>query len=1022
MNLSEISIKRPVLSMVFAIIIIILGVSAYFNLGVREFPSIEKPVINVFTSWSGANANVIEAQITEPLEEAINSVAGIKSLSSVSTDGRSSITIEFDPSIDLNDAANDVREKVSRSAWRLPPDSDPPGVVKADPDAGSIFTITMQSDKRSLQELSQIGENTLKERFQTIPGVSSVYIMGEKRYAMRIRFNAQKMNALKVTPIDVQAALQKQNIELPSGRVEGDQTEYTLRTIGQLTNQSDFEEVIIRQEGSKAIKLRDIATIKLGTEYERNIFRGNGVIPMIGVAVQAQPGANYIEIVDEAYRRLAIAEKELPEDIVTNWSIDQTVTIRKAIQEVKETILIAFVLVLIVIFFFLRNWRSTLIPIILIPISLMGSFIFLYVMGFSINVLTLLGLVLATGLVVDDAIVVMENIYAKIESGISPIRAAFEGSKEVYFAVISTSVTLICVFLPVFFSKGLTGDLFKEFAMVIIGTIVISTFITLSLTPMMCSKILRKSSNPSGLSKWMYNLVSNLEIGFQKSIHAFMKVKYVSFPIIILSFYLMFNIGTSLPKELAPLEDKSKLRVNVIAPEGTSFDAMDRFQVQMMHMLDSIPEKNFLLGITAKNFGSATSVNTSYASVTLVPPSQRTRSQQDIVDWVQNNLNAMTFIRGNVSQDPTISSGLRGGALPIQFVLQAPNVENIKEALPEFLEKVDQSPMFTAANVDLKFSKPEIELQINRNKAMAMGVSVEDISETLQSFLGERRLGYFIKDGKQYFVITELEKSLRKDARDVLNLSLRNKQGQMVSLDNLVETRIVSRPPSLLRYNRYSAATVSAGLATNVTLGQGIDEMNRIAGEVLDESFSTDLAGMSADYRDSNQSSYSIFLFALVLVYLTLAAQFESFKEPLIIMFTIPLALAGALLALSIFNQTLNIFSQIGMIVLIGIVTKNAILIVEFANQKRDQGMPVLQAAKEAASQRFRPIIMTALSTALGALPIAMALGESSTSRIPMGIAIIGGILFSLILTLYVIPALYAYFGQKKAQNQFNEV
>lgn len=1009
MNLSHISISRPVLSSVFAILILVFGFAAYMGLGVREFPSIEKPVINVVTSWSGANANVIEAQITEPLEEEINSVEGINTISSISADGRSSINIEFDSNVDLNDAANDVRDKVSRTISRLPPDADPPIVSKADPDAGAIFTITMQSDKRSLQELSQIGENTLKERFQTIKGVSSVYIMGEKRYAIRIKLNPQRMNVLSISPLDVVAALKNQNIELPAGRLEGAQLEYSIRALGLLSTVEDFEEIIIKQEDNRSVKLKDFAHVILGKEYERNIFRGNGVVPMVGIAVQAQPGANHIEIVDEAYRRLASSEKDLPEDIILNWSIDQTINIRRAIKEVKETILLAFILVLFVIFFFLRNWRTTLIPILIIPISLIGSFIFLFIMGYSINVLTLLGLVLATGLVVDDAIVVMENIFVKIEKGQSPMEAAKEGSEEVYFAVISTSITLICVFLPIFFIEGLTGDLFKEFAMVIIGTIIISTFVTLSLTPMMCSRILRKPKKEYGIARLVKQLITIIEAFYAKSLDWYMKKRLLSFPLMLASFIVIYLIGTTLPQELAPLEDKSKLRVNVSAPEGTSFEAMDAFQVSMMEMLDSIPEKIFLLGITAKNFGSSTSVNESYASVTLVPPSERERSQQDIVNWVQQQINTMPLVRGNVSQDPTISSGLRGGALPVQYVIQAPNIEKIKAILPAFLEKVNASDKFSASTVDLKFNKPEVEIDINRAKALSLGVSVEDIAMTLQTFLGEQRLGYFIKDGKQYYVIAELEKDARKNPKDILNLSVRNEHGNMVYLSNLVDLKMQSRPPSLLRYNRYAAATISAGLSTDVSLGEGIAEMLAIGDEILDESYSYDFRGLSADFYDSSKSSTLLFLFAVLLVYLTLSAQFESFRSPLIIMLTIPLALAGALISLYMFNHSINIFSQIGMIVLIGIVTKNAIIIVEFANQKRNLGLSPLEAAIAAAKSRFRPILMTSMSTALGALPIALALGESSTSRIPMGIAIIGGLLFSLVLTLYLIPAFYVY-------------
>jgi len=1015
MTLSEISIKRPVLATVFAIVIVLLGIVGYISLGVREYPSVDPPIVNVQTNYTGANAEIIESQITEPLEEQINSIDGVKTLSSISTDGRSTITVEFLSEIDLNDAANDVRDKVSKAINSLPPDADPPTVNKADANAETILSITVQSKKRALLELTQIGNNIFKERLQTIPGVSSIRIWGEKKYAMRLELDPVKMKELNITPLDIKAALETQNVELPSGRIEGNETELTVRTIGRLYTAEEFDDLIIRKVNNTLIRLKDVGSARLGAEAERTLLRGNGVIPMVGIALQPQPGANYIEIVDEAFRRIEIMKKDLPADIVLDVAMDKTITIRKAINEVQSTILLAFILVLMVIFFFLRNWRTTLIPVILIPIALIGSFGVLYAAGFSINILSLLGLVLATGLVVDDAIVVMENIYTKIEEGMHPIKAAFEGSREVFFAVIATSITLVCVFLPIFFMPGLTGQLFREFAMVVVGSIVISTFITLSLTPMMSSRMLKKSKKENALMRAFGRIVNRSTERYAASLAKFMKKRWLAFPIFGFMLASIFIIGAQLKSELAPNEDKSQLRVISSAPEGTSFEAMDKYQLSIMHLLDTIPEKAFLLGVTSPTFRASTAANSSFIFMPLKQPGERAKSQDELANEINQKLSKYTFAKSFVVQEPTIkTSGGGGGKLPIQYVLQAPDLERLKAILPVFMDRVQTSPVFGISQVDLKFNKPEITVNINRNKARLMGVSVADIAQTLQTFLSDERMGYFMKDGKQYYVIAQAIKSKKDEPLDLNSITVRNQTGEMITLDNLVDIGFNSRPPSLLRYNRYTSATVEASPAIGYTLGEGIDEMDKIAKAVLDESFSTELAGSASDFATSSQSTTLIFVFALVLVFLTLAAQFESFRDPLTILLTVPLALAGAIVTLWAFDQTINIFSQIGMIVLVGIVTKNGILIVEFANQKRDAGMPLQQAAYEAAAQRFRPILMTSLSTILGALPIALALGDSSTSRIPMGLTIIGGLILSLVLTLYVIPALYTYIASKE--------
>jgi multidrug efflux pump len=1013
MSLSDISIKKPVLTTVFAMVIVLVGVISYFTLGVREYPSVDPPVVTITTNYIGANADIIESQVTEPIEEVVNSVEGIRTISSVSTDGRSTITVTFFGSIDLNNAANDIRDKVSQAVRNIPVDAEPPVVSKADANSDAVLSITVQSDQRTLLELSSIGDKIFKERLQTIPGVSSIRIWGEKKYAMRIELDVQRMAALGVTTDELKRALAVQNIELPSGRIEGKETEMTVRTLGRLYTPEEFEALIVRRSGDQLIRLGDFGKARIGAEVERSLLRGNGVIPMVGIALQPQPGANYIDIVDEAFRRVEMIKRELPTDIRLDVALDSTTPIRKAINEVKETILIAFGLVVLIVFIFLRNWRTTVIPVILIPISLIGTFAFLWAAGYSINVLTLLGLVLATGLVVDDAIVVMENIYSRIEQGMHPVKAAFEGAREVYFAVIATSVALICVFLPIFFIEGLTGQLFREFAMVVVSSIIISTFVSLSLTPMMSSRLLKKATRSNALMDAIGRAIERLTNAYSRSLHTFMKRRWLAFALTAVSFGIIWLIGSVIPSELAPMEDKSQLRIVSTAPEGTTYEAMDAYQEQLMRDLDTLKEKAFLLGVTAPTFRTSTSVNSSFIRMTLTPPSERERSQNEVAMQIMKMLRNYPFARSFVIQDPTISSQGRFGGLPVQIVLQAPDIERLREVIPKFMAKAQAHPAFSATDIDLVFNKPEYTIEINRNKAALMGVSVEQIASTLRTLLSEERLGYFVREGKQYYVIAQADRSFRNDPADLESITVRNEYGDLIPLTNLVDVSFKSRPPSLLRYNRYTSATVSAAPAPGYTIADGIRAMREISAEVLDDSFRTELTGSASDYAETSSNIVWILIFSLALVYLTLAGQFESFRDPAIILLTVPLALAGALLTLYMFDQTLNIFSQIGMIVLIGIVTKNGILIVEFANQKKEAGATIRQAAIDSAVQRFRPILMTSLSTVFGALPIALALGDSSTSRIPMGQAIIGGLIFSLILTLYVIPAVYTYFADR---------
>lgn len=1013
MNIASLSINRPVLATVMSIIVVLFGFIGFNFLGVREFPSVDPPIITVTTNYAGANADVIESQITEPLEESINSVAGIRTLSSVSSDGRSTITVEFDLSMDLDAAANDVRDKVSGAVRNLPQDADPPIVAKSDANSEAIFSLTVQSEKMTLLELTDLGNNIFKERLQTIKGVSEIRIWGEKKYSMKFNLDPEKMAGYGLTALDVRNSLLAQNVELPSGRIEGNDVELTLRTFGRLTTEEEFNKLIISQSGDQIIRLKDVGEAKLLPLNERTLLRGNHGVPMIGIAVNPQPGANYIEIVDEIYKKVEQIKKELPEGITLGVALDSTQNIRKSITEVEETIFIAFGLVVLIIFLFLRDWRTTLIPIIAIPISLIGTFFIMYISDFSINILTLLGIVLATGLVVDDAIVVMENIYTRVEDGEEPKEAAHKGSKEILFAIISTTITLTAVFLPVIFLEGLTGRLFREFGIVVAGSVIISAFISLTLTPMMSSRLLKRKEKHSRFYNWSEKYLNGMMVGYEKTLIKFMKRPWLALVLMVASFGLIIYTGMNLQSELAPLEDKSRLQIISTAPEGTSFDRMDQHQQQILNLVDTMPETKSMLGVTSPGFGASISTNKGFVRMNLVEPSKRTKSQQEIADELNGKLREYNFARSIIVQEQTIGGG-RNAGLPVQFVIQAPTLEKMKEVLPQFMAEVAQNSTFRIVDVDLKFNKPEIQIDIKRDKAQAMGISVKDIAETMQLYFSGQRFGYFIMDGKQYEVIGQAKRDKRDDPTDLREIHVRSANGNLVPLDNLVELRYESSPPQLFRYNRYVSATVSGDPALGKTIGDGISVMNEAAEKTLPEDFTTSLAGTSKEFSESGNSLIFAFLLALVLVYLVLAAQFESFLDPLIIMLTVPLALAGALVSLWITDQTLNIFSEIGIIVLIGLVTKNGILIVEFANQRKKDGLTIREAIIDASAKRFRPILMTSLATILGALPIALALGDASTSRIPMGISIIGGLTFSLILTLYVIPGLYIFLTSKK--------
>ena len=1022
MNLAELSLRRPILAVVMNLIIVLFGVIGFKFLGVRDYPAIDPPNISVRTSYPGANPDIIETQITEPLEKSINGIAGIKNITSSSSNGTSNINVEFELGIDLEAAANDVRDKVSQTVRSLPSDLDaPPVVSKADASSEPIISMTVQSPNRDQLAITEYATNVLVERLQTIPGVSAVQIWGEKRYAMRLWLEPSKLNALGITVGDVQAALNRENSELPSGKIAGSSIELSVRTFGRMNTEEDFNNLIIKNSNGADIKLKDVGEAVLGPENEETLMRGNGT-PMIALAIIPLPGSNYVSISDEFYKRLEQIKKDVPEDITLNIGLDQTRFIKKSILEVRETLMIAFLLVVMIIYAFFRDWIIALRPLIDIPVSLIGAFFIMYLMGFTINVLSLLAIVLATGLVVDDGIVVTENIYKRIEKGMNKWQAAVEGSREIYFAVIATSITLAIVFLPIIFLEGFVGRLFREFGIVVSGAVLISAFVSLTLTPVLNVKLTKKNPGNHG---WFYRFTEPffrwMESAYQRQLERFMKIRIIGVLIIGLCLAAIYFVGSQLQSEIAPMEDRSQFRIQLTAPEGTSFDAMDNYVNRITQLvLDSVPERTMLFSITSPGFTGSGNANTGFVRVTLTDPTLRERSQGELAKMVNRNLSRYTEGRGFVIEDQTISVNRRGGQ-PVSFVVQHNNFDKLTKALPKIIEEARNSKILQNPDTDLKFNRPELKVEIDRLKAAALGVSVTDVSQTLQLAFSNRRMGYFTKDGKQYSVMGQVARSDRDDPGDLRQLFVRNNKGELIAMDNLISIEETNSPPTIYHFNRYKSATISASLQPGYTIGDGIEEMERIAATVLDDTFTTSLSGSSRDFKESSSNTSFAFLLALVLIFLVLAAQFESFVDPLIIMFTVPLAIAGAVLSLWAFGHTLNIFSQIGMIMLIGLVTKNGILIVEFANQIRDKGTGRTEAVVQAATQRLRPILMTSLAMALGALPLALSLGAAATSRIPLGVVIVGGICFSLLLTLFVIPAMYSYLSRKRSEKEIDK-
>ncbi len=995
--------------MVISIVLVIFGFVGFKYLQIREYPSIDPPIVTVTTSYPGANSDVIETQITEPLEQDVNGIEGIRSLTSTSREGQSTITVEFNLDRDLESAANDVRDRVSRSLKNLPKDIDPPIVEKADADATPIIFLTVYSDSRNILDVSKFASDVIAERMQTINGVGSVRIFGEKKLSVRLRLDPNKMAAYNVTPLDIQNVLNKQNVDLPSGKIEGWSTEITIRTFGRLYDINQFNNLTIKEDKGKIVKFSDIGFAEYGAENERIALKRDGR-PGVGVAVLPQAGANVIEISDEFQKRLEQLKKEVPPDIKLDLGFDFSTFVRKTLSEVEETIFIAFGLVVFIIFLFLRDWRSTFIPVIAIPVSIIATFFVMYLLNFSINVLSLVGIILSIGLVCDDAIVVLENIYSKIEDGMSPKQAAFKGAKEIYFAVISTTLTLAAVFFPILFIQGQTGRLFREFGVVIAVSVLISAFVALSLSPMLSAFILKRHDAHNKFYNVTEPFFVWLSKTYNKSLESFMKVRWLSIIIVLAAFGIIFLVGSQLKSELAPLEDRSNIRISALAPEGASYEYTERYLDEITkYVIDSVPEVTSPITLVAIGGGN-NATNSGALSLYLKDPDERKRSQKEVFTQLSKALTNFYGVRALPTQPPTIGS--RSGGQPIQFVIMSNNFDSLVNILPKFLEEAKNNPVLQFVDANLKVNKPELALTIDRDKADVLGVSIQDVAQTLQTALAGVRYGYFIQDEKQYQIIGQLEREYRDKPSDLDNIYVRNKRGELIQLSSLVSLKEQATSPSRFRFNRFSSATISAAPVPPNTLGDGIKAMNDIAKKVLNENYTTALTGESRDFAESSSSLLFTFIFAIVIIFLVLSAQFESFIDPFIILLTVPLAITGAILSLWITGQTINIFSQIGIIMLVGLVTKNAILIVEFANQRKQHGLTKLEAVIEAAEARFRPILMTTLATTLGILPIALGFGAGS--RVSLGISVVGGLLFSTFLSLFIVPAVYSYIAKAK--------
>ncbi len=1011
MILSDISIRRPVLATVMSLGLVLLGLMAFSKLPVREYPNIDAPVVSVRSVYQGASAAVIESQVTRPLEESLSGIEGVKTLKSVSREEVSQITIEFNLNRDPDGAASDVRDRVSRVRARLPDEIDEPVISKIEADASPIVWLAFSSDRHTALEITDIADRVVKDRLQTLPGVASVIIGGERRYAMRLWLDKDRLAARHVTVKDVEDALKKQNVEIPGGRIESRQREFTVLSETDLRTPEQFNALIVREEKGYPVRLSDVGRAEIGAQDDRNIVRVNGE-PAVGLGVVKQSTANTLEVALAVRGELPKINAGLPEGLKLKIAFDSALFIEESIKGVYHTLLESLVLVLAVVWLFLRSPRATLIPFVTIPVSLVGAFIFIHMLGFSVNILTLLALVLAIGLVVDDAIVMLENIHRRIEDGMGPMEAAFAGSREIAFAVIAMTLTLAAVFAPLAFLSGNTGRLFSEFALAVSCAVLVSGFVALTLTPMMCSRLLRASAH----GEERHSLWDGFAGFYRASLLACLRWRWL----VVLALALVASAAgwlfQTLHAELSPVEDRGNIFAVISAPEGATIDYTEGYARQIESFLAPIPEIDTYFVVVAPGLERPNPVNSAIAFIRLKPWGERARSQQQVALQLMPQFLGLPGVMAFPLNPPSLGQNFRNP--PVQFVIQGQSYEELDRALDGFMGKARQFPGLANLDSDLKLNKPQLSVDVEREKAAAIGVEVEDIGKALQTLLGGRQVTRYKQAGQQYDVILKLGDESRATPADVNSIYLRGRDGQLIPLGNLVHVREDAAAKELNHFNRMRAVVVSASLAPGYTLGQALEYLGQTAKAVLPPGFKTDLDGQSREFNESGKALYLTFGFALVFIYLVLAAQFESFRDPLMIMLTVPLAITGALLSLNLTGGTLNVYSQIGMVMLIGLITKNGILIVEFANQLQEQGRTAAEAAVESAVLRLRPILMTSLTMILGAVPLALAKGAGAESRQQIGWVIVGGLAVGTVFTVYVIPVVYSFLARRRNLSQ----
>ncbi len=1005
MQLPELCIQRPVFATVLSLMIVLIGVISFQRLTVREYPKIDTPVVSVRTVYKGASPQVMESQITQPLEDSISGIEGVRSVKSVSREEVSQITVEFVLERNVDSASNDVRDRVARVRALLPAAADDSVVSKIEADAQAILWMRLSSQQHSPLELSDYADRYVADRMKTLPGVASVIIGGERRYAMRLWIDRDRLAAYGLTPADVENGLRKQNVEIPSGRIESSQREFTVLTEADLRTPAQFDAMILTESRGYPVRLRDVGRAQLGALDERSVLRVNGN-PAVGLGIVKQSTANTLSVADAAKAELARLQGILPDGMTLQVAFDSSVFIARSIEGVYRTMAEATLLVMLVIFVFLRSFRATLIPFVTIPVSLVGAFFFLFLMGFSVNVLTLLGLVLAIGLVVDDAIVVLENCHRHLEMGKDPRQASIDGSKEIAFAVIAMSLTLAAVFAPLAFMTGNTGRLFTEFALTVAAAVAVSGVVALTLTPMMCSKILQAHESHGSLYQAMERFFTGMNAAYRRALGVVLKKWWtvaLVFALVVVSAVLLYR---SLKSELSPLEDRGFFLSLVIAPEGASLDYTDRYMRQAEGLFSKVPEIKSYFTIVAPGLERPNPVNFGIAFSQLVPWEERTRKAQQITAELGPKMfGGMPGVLAFPVNPPSLGQSFRNP--PVQFVVQANSYEALEKMTDALMAKARQSKALANPDTDLRLNKPQLAVDIDREKAASMGIDVETIGRTLETLLGGRQVTRFKQEGKQYDVILQLEAKDRDTPSDLTSIFVRARDGRLVQLSNLVKVRETVGPKELNHFNRLRAAILTANVAPGHTLGEALQFLEGAAKEVLDASARTELDGPSREFKESGAALLVTFVLALAFIYLVLSAQFESFVSPFVIMLTVPLAMTGALAALKLSGGTLNVYSQIGLVMLIGLITKHGILIVEFANQLRAKGMHAAEAVTEAATLRLRPILMTTGAMVLGALPLALASGAGAEARQPIGWVIVGGLMLGTVFTLFIIPTAY---------------